>query len=146
VAVSTEAADSKSDMHQIGQVAERVDLSLRTVRYYEEMGLISPEKRTDGGFRLYTEENIDRLLLIKQMKPLGFSVQEMRELLDSRDALQSLELHDPKRREAADRLLEFARAADERCGKLRKHLAAGEELAKQLARESRRDGSASRRS
>src|SRR4051794_19659521 len=60
-----------SDMHQIGEVAERVELSLRTVRYYEEMGLITPERRTDGGFRLYTEENVQRLLAIKQMKPLG---------------------------------------------------------------------------
>ncbi len=62
-------------MHQIGEVAERVGLSLRTVRYYEEMGLIPPQQRTGGGFRLYTDENIERLLLIKQMKPLGFSVQ-----------------------------------------------------------------------
>ena len=66
-------------MHQIGEVAERVGLSLRTVRYYEEKGLISPERRTDGGFRLYTDENIARLLLIMQMKPLGFSLDEMRE-------------------------------------------------------------------
>jgi DNA-binding transcriptional MerR regulator len=146
VAVSTKVADSKSDMHQIGEVAERVDLSLRTVRYYEEMGLISPERRTDGGFRLYTDENIERLLLIKQMKPLGFSVPEMRALLDARDALRSLDPDDPKRVRAADELLEFARAADERCTKMRQRLAAGEELAKQLAREGRRERTAARRS
>jgi len=132
-------------MHQIGEVAQRVDLSLRTVRYYEEMGLISPEQRTNGGFRLYTDQNIERLLLIKQMKPLGFSVQEMRELLEARDALRTLDRHDPKRMQAADKLLEFARAADQRCAKLRRHLVAGEELAKQLARAGRRERTAFRR-
>ncbi len=73
----------------IGDVAERVGLSLRTVRYYEEQGLFAPAGRTDGGFRLYTDEQVDRLLLIKQMKPLGFTVQQMRELLDARDALEA---------------------------------------------------------
>jgi DNA-binding transcriptional MerR regulator len=125
-------------MHQIGEVAERVGLSLRTVRYYEEMGLITPEQRTDGGFRLYTEENIERLLMIKQMKPIGFSVQEMRDILNTRDALRSLEPHDPRWQDAADELARFAQRADERCRKLEQHLAAGVELAKQLSRESRR--------
>jgi MerR family transcriptional regulator, copper efflux regulator len=124
-------------MHQIGEVAERVGLSLRTVRYYEEMGLITPEQRTDGGFRLYTEENIHRLQLIMQMKPLGFSVEEMRELLEARDALWSPDSGDSTRLEAADRLLDFAKAADKRCAKLRKHLAAGEELTEQLTLEGR---------
>ena len=74
---------------QIGQVAERIGLSLRTVRYYEEMGLLPPAQRSEGGFRLYTDEHVDRLQLIKGMKPLGFSVQEMRELLDARDVLRN---------------------------------------------------------
>jgi DNA-binding transcriptional MerR regulator len=130
-------------MHQIGKVAERVGLSLRTVRYYEEMGLVTPEKRTDGGFRLYTEANIERLLMIKQMKPLGFSVQETRELLEVRDVLRSLDRDDPKRRPAADKLSDFVRATEKRCQKMRKHLAAGEELAKQLSRESRLEHSGS---
>jgi MerR family copper efflux transcriptional regulator len=124
-------------MYQIGEVAERVELSLRTVRYYEEMELITPEKRTEGGFRLYTDDHVDRLALIKQMKPLGFSVAEMRELLDARDAVASLDKDDPKRREAAERLFGFARDVEGRTGKLRQQLAAGEELAKQLSRESR---------
>ena len=128
---------SKSDMHQIGKVAERVGLSLRTDRYYEEMELICPEKRTEGGFRLYTEENIDRLLLIKQMKPLGFSVQEMGELLDARDALRTLDQSDARRQQAAEELARFAAATEERCRKLRAHLEAGIALADQLSLESR---------
>jgi DNA-binding transcriptional MerR regulator len=125
--------DSDVGMMQIGEVAERVGLSLRTVRYYEEMGLIEPETRTEGGFRLYTEAHVDRLALIKRMKPLGFTVQEMRELLDARDAVR--ERDDEQARE---RLSEFARAAAERCDELRAKLESGEELARTLRRESRR--------
>lgn len=40
---------------QIGEVAERIGLSLRTIRYYEEVGLVVPSVRSQGGFRLYTE-------------------------------------------------------------------------------------------
>jgi DNA-binding transcriptional MerR regulator len=74
-------------LYQIGEVAERVGLSLRTVRYYEETGLLVPERRSDGGFRMYSDDQIDRLALIKRMKPLGFTVQETRALLDARRTL-----------------------------------------------------------
>ena len=74
----THAAD---DLVQIGVLAERVGLSLRTVRYYEEIGLLEPAARTTGGFRLYAPEQEDRLRLLKTMKPLGFTLDEMRSLL-----------------------------------------------------------------
>lgn len=74
--------DAEPRLLQIGEVAERVGLSLRTVRYYEEVGLVRPSARTEGGFRLYAEEHVRRLLLVKQMKALGLSLDEMRELLD----------------------------------------------------------------
>ena len=100
------------EMLQIGEVADRVALSLRTVRYYEEMGLLTPAQRTDGGFRLYTDEQVERLELIKQMKPLGFSVQEMRDLLDARDAVRN-PATEPSAyaaaREQLDRAEEFAK-------------------------------------
>lgn len=73
-------------MH-IGEVAERVGLSLRTIRYYEEVGLINPSARTQGGFRLYADADATRLQLIKDMKPLGFSLDEMRDLLGVLDHL-----------------------------------------------------------
>jgi DNA-binding transcriptional MerR regulator len=63
-----------SALLQIGEVADHVGLSLRTVRYYEEQGLLAPRTRTTAGFRLYAEEQVDRLALIKLMKPLGFIV------------------------------------------------------------------------
>lgn len=121
----------------IGEVAERVGLSLRTVRFYEEQGLITPEGRTDGGFRLYTDEHVDRLLLIKHMKPLGFSIQQMRELLDTRDALGTLSPHDSAYRDALVRFGAYADAASTRVAELKTTLATAEALARQLHRERR---------
>ncbi len=80
-------ATPRERLLQIGEVAERTGLSLRTIRYYEEMDLVVPDTRTDGGFRLYTEDHLHRLALIRRMKPLGFTRREMRELLEARDRL-----------------------------------------------------------
>jgi len=71
---------TEQTMH-IGELAERTELSLRTIRHYDEVGLLKPSGRTEGGFRLYTERDLSRLLLIRRMKPLGFSLEEMSELL-----------------------------------------------------------------
>jgi DNA-binding transcriptional MerR regulator len=120
---------------QIGEVAERVGLSLRTVRYYEEQGLLAPQARSRGGFRLYSEDQVDRLALIKQMKPLGFSVQEMRELLDARDSLRAAATDSPSRTAARAKLSEYADAAAKRCAKLRKQIRQAEGLAGQLRHE-----------
>lgn len=74
------------DLVQIGVLAERVGLSLRTVRYYEEMGLVTPSARSKGGFRLYGAEDEQRLLVLKTMKPLGFSLEQMSDLVALLDA------------------------------------------------------------
>lgn len=63
-------------MH-IGEVAERTELSLRSLRHWDEVGLLRPSARTEGGFRLYTEQDVEKILLIRRMKPLGFSLDEM---------------------------------------------------------------------
>jgi len=116
----------------IGEVAERVGLSLRTVRYYEEQGLIRPAGRTPGGFRLYTEERVERLLVIKQMKPLGFTVQQMCDLLTARDEAGHPDA--ARRREAEVQLAGFATDAAQRCHKLRRELELAEAFAATLAR------------
>ena len=72
---------------RIGEVTERTALSFRTLRHWDEVGLVQPSGRTDGGFRLYTEEDVERILIIRRMKPLGYTLDEMRELLDVVDAL-----------------------------------------------------------
>jgi DNA-binding transcriptional MerR regulator len=111
---------------QIGEVAERTGLSLRTIRYYEEVGLVVPSARSQGGFRLYTEPDVARLDLVKRMKPLGFQLDEMGELLAVLDP-------DAGGGEIAPtRLREFTEAADQRCAELRAKLSNAEEFAEIL--------------
>ncbi len=86
----------------------------------------------------YGETQVDRLALIKQMKPLGFSVQEMRELLDARDALARPDggaADRGRRAAAAATIARYADAAAERIAKLRRQLAKAEGLAGRLRRE-----------
>lgn len=80
---------SGNDVHQIGVVADAVGLSLRTIRHYEEVGVVVPSGRSQGGFRLYTDADIDRLMQVKAMKPFGFSLDEISEVLDLHAAVRS---------------------------------------------------------
>lgn len=72
---------------RIGGVAERTGLSFRTIRYYEEIDLVVPSGRTKGGFRLYTETDVERLLLVKAVRPLRLNLDETREMLAARDRM-----------------------------------------------------------
>ena len=114
---------------QIGEVADRTGLSLRTIRYYEEVGLVVPSARSQGRFRLYTEPDVDRLQVVKRMKPLGFQLEEMRELLTILDALSASE---DDRDKHLDRLTAFHAAAEERCEELRAQLRIAEDFAGSL--------------
>lgn len=105
-------------LHQIGTVAERVGLSLRTIRHYEEVGLVPPSGRSAGGFRLYTEADIARLEQVKVMKPLGFSLEETTELLELRTAVAA----DKATAGQLARLDEFIERADQQCNKLVRQL------------------------
>lgn len=120
---------------QIGEVRERTGLSLRTIRYYEEMGLIRPSSRSSGGFRLYTDVDVARLTLIKRMKPLDFSVEEMRDLLGVLDAFEADEDAGGGRAALLERLTMYREAADARVRALREQLETAEHFAKDLRRE-----------
>jgi DNA-binding transcriptional MerR regulator len=124
----------KAELLQIGEIAERVGLSLRTVRYYEEVGVLSPPTRTSGGFRLYGEDHVAQLLTIKQMKPLDFSLEEMKELLEARDALANAP--SARARAVARGTLErFADLAADRCTDLRARLKSAESFAAEIRAE-----------
>ncbi|MGW6293875.1 MerR family transcriptional regulator [Streptomyces sp. NPDC055058] len=125
-----------SEHMQIGEVAARTELSLRTIRHYEETGLVIPSARSQGGFRLYTEADVARLMVIRRMKPLGFTLDEMRDLLDITDRLDAAagdDLPDERREELLERLRDFDRAAKKRVEDLRTQLSRAEEFAATLA-------------
>ncbi|MDX2681657.1 MerR family transcriptional regulator [Streptomyces sp. NY05-11A] len=123
-----------SEHMQIGEVAARTELSLRTIRHYEETGLVIPSARSQGGFRLYTDADVARLMVIRRMKPLGFTLDEMRALLEATDRLDSGEELPPEQRKALlDRIRDFERAAQQRVEDLRTQLSRAEEFAATLA-------------
>lgn len=111
-------------MMHIGELAERTELSLRTIRHYDEVGLLKPSGRTDGGFRLYTERDCARLMLIRRMKPLGFALEEMAELLRIIDVLDD-DAGDPALR---SQLQLFIERASEQRDKLQRQLDMADEF------------------
>ncbi|MDF2991967.1 MAG: putative transcriptional regulator [Microbacterium sp.] len=113
---------------QIGELAERTGMSIRTLRHYDEIGLLRPSARSDGGFRLYTADDESRLLLIRRMKPLGYSLEQMGELLAVVDGLNA----DPADTELAARLADIRDEAVLRRDDLRRKLAAADEFVAQL--------------
>jgi MerR family transcriptional regulator, copper efflux regulator len=68
----------------IGQVATQAGLGIDTIRYYERRGLVPAPPRTDGGYRIYPAGTVARLRFIRRAKELGFSLKEIKELLDLR--------------------------------------------------------------
>jgi DNA-binding transcriptional MerR regulator len=97
------------------------------------VGLLRPSGRSEGGFRLYTEDDVERLLLIRRMKPLGFSLEEMADLLDVAGRLSggdaSAEV-EPLR----ERLAAYVAAAEERRADLARKLDMADELIALLRR------------
>jgi DNA-binding transcriptional MerR regulator len=117
---------------QIGEAAERVGLSIRTIRHYEDAGLILPSARSEGGFRLYTQPDLARLAVVKRMKPLGFTLDEMRDLLTVLDGLADDNTTGEQRTRLRERLTMFHAAAHARVQALRDQLATAEGFAQQL--------------
>ncbi len=95
-------ADATSDEPclQIGEVAERTGVTQRTLRFYEEKGLLKPPTRMDGGFRLYSEADIQRVEHIRKLQQhLGFTLAEIKEMVEAEEVL--LQLRADYRPEAA---------------------------------------------
>ncbi|MFI7153426.1 MerR family transcriptional regulator [Nonomuraea sp. NPDC050022] len=135
-AAEGEAPASADHLH-IGEVATRTGLSLRTIRHYDEVGLVRPSARSQGGFRLYTEADVARLMVIRRMKPLGFTLEEMGELLSITDRLDdtgAAALEAAEREQMLARLGHFEQATRERCEALCTQLARAEEFGADLQR------------
>jgi MerR family transcriptional regulator, copper efflux regulator len=119
-------------MH-IGEVATRTELSLRSLRHWEEVGLLKPSGRTDGGFRLYTESDVDKILVIRRMKPLGFTIDEMKAVMADLEVLDDPATDEAGRAAARQRLAEVQEDAGERRTKLVRQLEMADEFIGLLA-------------
>ncbi len=76
---------------QIGEVADRTGVTQRTLRFYEERGLLKPPTRMDGGFRLYSEEDVSRVEQIKQLQSLlGLTLAEIKEMVEAEEVREEL--------------------------------------------------------
>jgi DNA-binding transcriptional MerR regulator len=72
-----------------GEMARLTSNTLRTVRFYEEAGILQPVGRTEGGHRLFERAQLDRLLLVSDMREAGFSLDEIRNLLETKSRASS---------------------------------------------------------
>ncbi len=76
---------------RIGEAAERAGVSSRTLRWYEELGLLVPSGHSVGGARRYSEEDVDRLVHIRELQSLlGFDLGEIRDILRAEDDMAGL--------------------------------------------------------
>ncbi|VFS02019.1 zinc-responsive transcriptional regulator [Citrobacter koseri] len=67
-------------MYRIGELAKLAEVTPDTIRYYEKQQMMEHEVRTEGGFRLYTENDLQRLKFIRYARQLGFTLESIREL------------------------------------------------------------------
>ena len=94
-------------MYSIQDVSKKTGLSAHTLRYYEKEGLISGVERTQGGFRQYTDEDLERLGLICCLKNTGMSIQEIARFVQlTREGDHTLEERVELLREHRERVLE----------------------------------------
>ena len=101
-----------SEYLRIGELARRAGLSARTLRYYEEIGLVAPARRSPSGYRLYRRDAVERLAFIRRAKAMGLSLEEVRQVLAVHDAqgdpcVHVLELLDQKERQVAEAIREL---------------------------------------
>lgn len=84
-------AESNEAYLQIGEVAERTGVTQRTLRFYEEKGLLKPPSRMDGGFRLYSEDDVKRVEMVRRLQDLlGVTLAEIKEMVDAQEMLREL--------------------------------------------------------
>ena len=123
--------NASSELERVGEIAERLGVSPRTIKYYEELGLIRPETRSPGGFRLYGKEEVEQLERILRMKSIGYSLAAIRELLATREAAQEADKITVISN-TMERLQDREREVTERIQQMRKDLKQAEALREEL--------------
>jgi len=74
----------KNEVFQVGELAKRTGVSVRALHHYDAIGLLAPSRRSESRYRLYDREDVVRLQEIKSLRQLGFSLEEIRDLLAAR--------------------------------------------------------------
>jgi MerR family transcriptional regulator, repressor of the yfmOP operon len=104
---------SDTEYLQIDDVASRTGLTKRTIRYYEEIGLLHPPSRTEGGYRLFAEEDVQRLERIKRLRELmNFLLAEIKEHIEADELRKQLQLQVKREADDHNRLEQLRRLAD----------------------------------
>lgn len=102
--------DAGTPSFSIEQVAAQTNLTKRTLRYYEEVGLLPPTGRTEGNYRRYSQEDIQRLERIKNLRDLlGFSLADIREILQVEDERDQIKVAYRQETEAAAKIQQLDR-------------------------------------
>ncbi len=107
LAVKVGSKNEKMTMLQVGEVSRKLGLNPQTLYFYERIGLIPPPHRTESGYRLFSQEDVDRLTFITHTKAMGLSLDDIREILAAKEgkSLTCQTVHDC--------LLKKARAIEE---------------------------------
>ena len=114
IAANGESLSPKIDeprLYTIEQVSAQTGLTKRTLRYYEEVGLLPPTDRTEGNYRRYTEADLKRLDNIKKLRDLlGFSLADIREIMEAEDERGQIKVAYKSETEAAAKISQLDRS------------------------------------
>jgi MerR family copper efflux transcriptional regulator len=126
--------DAATGLTRVGEVADKLKVSTRTIKYYEELGLIKLGKRSPGGFRLYGEEAVERLRRILKMKGMGFSLTAVREILAVREVAEETDKVVVLNK-VVKRLEEQEQEVAEKIRQMREEIGHAEDLVRELRRD-----------
>lgn len=107
----SQSSPASESSYTIEQVAKRTNLTKRTLRYYEELGLLPPANRTEGNYRRYSEADVERIERIKELRDLlDFSLNDIHDLLHAEEEREQLKLANREETDTSLRLVRLERA------------------------------------
>ena len=116
---TVEPASQEQAYLQIGEVAERTGVTQRTLRFYEEKGLLKPPSRLDGGFRLYSEDDVHRVEQIKRLQTLlGFTLANIKDMVEAEEIKSQLKATYRRDAEISERRAKIRKAREVTTGQV----------------------------
>lgn len=114
-----EPASQEQAYLQIGEVAERTGVTQRTLRFYEEKGLLKPPSRLEGGFRLYSEDDVRRVEQIKRLQTLlGISLADIKDMVEAHEVKHQIKATYRRDAEVSDRRAKLLRVKEVTTGQV----------------------------